>query len=88
LAVVAASLAGLVDEAALDQEVSLGVLARRAENILPDESIEQVLQLASLVGAVDDEAVVLEVKLGLSAELATKVFGRIWTKLKIKYVQD
>lgn len=49
LTVVAASLASLVDETVLDEEVGFRVLTGWTENVLPNESIQQILQLAGFV---------------------------------------
>jgi hypothetical protein len=77
LTIVAAGLASLVDETVLDEDFGFRILTGWAENVLPNEAIQQILQLASFVRAVDNEAVVFEIKLGLCAELATKVLGWI-----------
>ena len=58
-------------------QLGLGIVAALTQDELPDEAIEQVLQLAGLVRAVHDEAVVLRVKLHLGAKLAAKILARI-----------
>lgn len=61
----------------VDQQLGLRIVAVRAQHVLPDEAIEQILQLRGVVAAVDDETLVLEVKLGLGTELAAEELGRI-----------
>lgn len=61
----------------LDEQVGLGVLAFRAQHVLADETVQQVLQLAGVVRTVDDEALVLVVELRLSAEFAAEKLGRV-----------
>lgn len=78
-AVMAASLAALRDGALLgaDNQLRLRVVACRTEHVLPDETVEQVLQLGGVVRSIDDESLVLEVELRLCAQLAAKELGRI-----------
>ena len=77
--VVSTSLACLRDDFLLrgDEQVGLGVVALGTQHILPDESVEQVLQLGGIVRAVDDETLVFVVELSLSSEFAAEKLCRI-----------
>lgn len=56
---------------------SLGIVAGGAEDVLLDETVENLLQLVGVVLSVDDVALVLHVEVGLCTELASEVLGRI-----------
>lgn len=72
--VVTTSLASLRDDFLLcsDEQVGLGVVALRTQNVFTDESVEQVLQFDCVVRSVNDETFVLMVELGLRSKFAAE----------------
>ena len=59
-------------------QISLGVIALRAEYKLADEPVQHVLQLARLVGSIHNEAGILWVHLRLSTKLTAKVLAGVY----------
>lgn len=79
---VATSLAPLADGSLLllDCQGGLRVVTRGTQNVFPNETIQQVLQLAGVMRTIHNVAVVFEVKLRLGTQLTAKVLGWIWRK--------
>jgi hypothetical protein len=75
----------LVVSLAGDDELGLGVLARRAKHEFVDERVEELAKAVGLVRAVDDVAVIGERR--LRAELTPKELGWVCKKsVKIRFL--
>lgn len=61
----------------VDHQLGLGIIAGRAENVLSNEPVKEILQFGGVVRTVYNESFVFEIELGLCAELAAKVLGRV-----------
>lgn len=60
-----------------DDKLSLGILARTAENEFVDEDIEEFTKAIGVMSTVDDVAVVLFVKRSLGAKFAAEELGGV-----------
>ena len=64
-------------EGRVTYQIRLGVITLGAEDKLPDEPVQHVLQLARLVGSIHNVAASLWVHLRLSAKLTAKILAGV-----------